>query len=549
MPRLILASMWSLGLLSGFVLILILMIMGFTGVDINLPIAIGITVLWNVLLWLVSPWISDLIYGWLYKAEWVGIEWIEKRSPESAKIIRSVCEQYGISMPKLWVIPDNNPNAFTYGSGKWNSRIIVTEGIFKYLDEHERPSVYAHELGHIRNNDFIIMTIASTLLQIIYEIYYFSKEMSKKKSSNSKKWNPFILVMIIAYVFYIVGNYALLYLSRIREYFADEFSAKHTDANALAQALVKIALGILATPENNRLVESTRHIGIASVAMSEWIGLIYANCEKAGNFEPLAKAFLFDLKSPWAWIAELTSTHPLTGKRIKALMKFTDKPYYDLEKIENQFPVDNSRLYGGFWKDVSLLVLVKFLPVIGLVGGLFWGLVFANPDAVWILTISWLILGLGLSLLINTNMRYGDTTENPTTVLDTMWDIYASPVRWKHVSLEGTIIWKGIPGYIFSEDMMFQDKTWLIYLDYQSKIPLIGNLIFSLTKVKALIDTSVKTTGWFFRGVSSNIVIDELTGWADVVKWGAKFWGMIGGMICTWIGVVGIILSLTGKLI
>ncbi len=75
--------------------------------------------------------------------------------------------------------------------------------------------------------------------------------------------------MIIAYVFYIVGNYALLYLSRIREYFADEFSAKHTDANALAQALVKIALGILATPENNRLVESTRHIGIASVAMSE----------------------------------------------------------------------------------------------------------------------------------------------------------------------------------------------------------------------------------------------------------------------------------------
>ena len=59
---------------------------------------------------------------------------------------------------------------------------------------------------------------------------------------------------------------------------------------------------------------------------------------------------------------------------------------------------------------------------------------------------------------------------------------------------------------------MFQDKTGLIYLDYQSKIPLIGNLIFSLTKVKALIDTSVKTTGWFFRGISSNVVIDEIIG-------------------------------------
>jgi Zn-dependent protease with chaperone function len=525
------------------------MIMGFTGMDINLPFAIGITVLWNVLLWLVSPWISDLIYRWLYKVEWIGIEWIEQKSPESAKIIRSVCEQYGISMPKLGVIPDNNPNAFTYGSGKWNSRIIVTEGIFKYLDENERPTVYAHELGHIRNNDFIIMTIASTLLQIIYEIYYFSKEMSKRKSSNSKKWNPFALVMIVAYLFYIVGNYALLYLSRIREYFADEFSAKHTDANALAQALIKIALGILATPENNRLVESTRHIGIASAAMSEGIGLIYANCEKAGNFEPLAKAFLFDLKSPWAWISELTSTHPLTGKRIKALMKFTDKPYYDLEKIETQYPVDTSRLYGGFWRDVFLLGLVKLLPIIGLVGGIIIGLGSAYPDAVWAFIISWFILGIGLGLLINTYMRYGDTLDNPTTVLDTMGDMYTSPVRGKRVSLEGTIIWKGIPGYVFSEDMMFQDKTGLIYLDYQSKIPLIGNLIFSLTKVKALIDTSVKATGWFFRGVSSNIVIDELTGWTDVVKWWAKFWGMIGGLICTWIGVVGIFLSLTGKLL
>ena len=75
--------------------------------------------------------------------------------------------------------------------------------------------------------------------------------------------------MIIAYIFYVIGNYALLYLSRVREYFADKFSAEHTDPNDLAQALIKIALGILATPENNRLVESTKHIGIANVAMSE----------------------------------------------------------------------------------------------------------------------------------------------------------------------------------------------------------------------------------------------------------------------------------------
>lgn len=544
MSRLLLASVWSLGLLSGFVLILVLMLMGFAGMNIDLPIAIGITVLWNLLLWLVSPWISDFIYRWLYKAKWYSIDEIAAKSPESAKVIRAVCEEFGISMPKLGIIPDNNPNAFTYGSGKWNSRIIVTEGIFKFLDEGERAAVYAHELGHIRNHDFIIMTIASTLLQVIYEIYYFSKEASKKRSSSSgKKGNPLIIVMIVAYIFYVVGNYILLYLSRVREYYADEFSAKHTDANALAQALIKIALGILATPENNRLVESTRHIGIASVAVSEGIGLIYANCQKTNNFEPLAKAFLFDLKSPWAWIAELSSTHPLTGKRVKALMKLTDKPFYDLDSIEQQFPIDKSKLYGGFWRDVFLLGLIKLLPWIGLAGGFVLSLGNTNPDAAWILSLSGLALGLGVSLLMSTSMRYGDMTENPTTVLDMMADIYASPVRGKHVAMEGTIIGKGIPGYVFSEDMMFQDKTGLIYLDYQSKIPLIGNLIFSLTKVKNLIDKPVKTSGWFFRSIGSNMVIDRVTEGANEIKGGAKFWGMVGGMIFTFVGAIGVFIS------
>lgn len=93
--------------------------------------------------------------------------------------------------------------------------------------------------------------------------------MSKRKNSSEKKGNPFAIIALAAYIFYIVGNYTLLYLSRIREYFADAFSAEHTDPNHLAEALVKIALGILATPENNRLVESTKHIGIASTALSQ----------------------------------------------------------------------------------------------------------------------------------------------------------------------------------------------------------------------------------------------------------------------------------------
>ncbi|MCA9377850.1 M48 family metalloprotease [Candidatus Peregrinibacteria bacterium] len=71
------------------------------------------------------------------------------------------------------------------------------------------------------------------------------------------------MVGLIALIFYWLGSYILLYLSRVREYAADAFSAKYTDANLLADALIKIAMGILSTPGDARLVKSTRYIGVA----------------------------------------------------------------------------------------------------------------------------------------------------------------------------------------------------------------------------------------------------------------------------------------------
>ena len=59
----------------------------------------------------------------------------------------------------------------------------------------------------------------------------------------------------------------------------------------------------------------------------------------------LGRALLFDLKSPWAWLAELSSTHPLSGKRIDALMKQTTAPKYDLKSIEERIYIDKDRLY------------------------------------------------------------------------------------------------------------------------------------------------------------------------------------------------------------
>jgi hypothetical protein len=68
-----------------------------------------------------------------------------------------------------------------------------------------------------------------------------------------------------------------------------------------------------------------------------------------------------------------------------------------------------------------------------------------------------------------------------------MGDVYASPIRGTRVELNGVIVGRGIPGLIFSEDMMFQDETGLIYLNYEGLIPFLSNLVFAILKLEKLI--------------------------------------------------------------
>jgi Zn-dependent protease with chaperone function len=137
-----------------------------------------------------------------------------------------------------------------------SARLVVSQGLFTYLDDDEIATVYAHELGHIVHWDFAVMTLASTLVQITYLIYSFARRLVVKAATRSSK-NAAGTAALVAYVFYIIGTYLLLYLSRTREYFADHFAAETTgNPNALSRALVKIAYGIL--EEGKRASEPSR---------------------------------------------------------------------------------------------------------------------------------------------------------------------------------------------------------------------------------------------------------------------------------------------------
>ncbi len=268
------ASLLTLGILSGFVFTILAVAAFFLG-EIDGQFLILLTIGFNFLMWVIGPFINDFMMRYFYKMQFYSFEELTNRYPDVAGFLQRVSEQNNINVPKVGIIDDDNPTAFTYGSLPSNARIVFTKGLFTYLDKEEREAVLAHEVGHIVHYDFVIMTIASTLVQILYEIYVIFRG-SKSGGSDEKRKGPFALIALLSYIFYFIGTYVVMYLSRVREYYADEFSGRTTgNPNALSAALIKIGYGIIAKQDNensSRLMTSTRawHIGYQN---SKGIGL------------------------------------------------------------------------------------------------------------------------------------------------------------------------------------------------------------------------------------------------------------------------------------
>ncbi|MFM6199566.1 MAG: peptidase M48, partial [Dolichospermum sp.] len=135
-----LASGVTIALLFGMVFVLGLsLVLISTSSDpiTGLAIAIGITLIFNLAAFFLSPFLMDLSQSWLYQTRWVNLAEIENLSPETGEIIRQVCQQKNIKIPRLGIIQDQNPTAFTYGSLPNSARLVVSQGLFTYLDDDE----------------------------------------------------------------------------------------------------------------------------------------------------------------------------------------------------------------------------------------------------------------------------------------------------------------------------------------------------------------------------------------------------------------------------
>lgn len=492
MVRLALHSALTLGLLFGLLFVVLVVVMYFTGAPLWMALAGALGL--SFLQFLISPYVIE----WIHAIRWTKPEKID---PEIKSLIQSVCRKRHLREPRFGIINDGNPNAFTFGHYPGNARLVITTGLLDVCDARQRCAVVAHELGHIVHWDFVVMTVAGTVPLVLYVLYRFGLRASQRTSKRAK--GGLAIAALTAFVAYIIARYTVLFVSRLREYYADEFSARTTrDPNALATGLVKIAYGLA----QSRPPEEKEEPVAASAAMKPF-GIFDATFGKSmavstgGTFgsiddEPTpahaTNAMKWDLWNPWAALVEISSTHPLPAKRIKALgsiaRRMGQAPTYSIPSHPPE----------SYWDEFAVDLLVHFMPVVGFLAGLAVSVPLGFNAGYPLVGGGLIAAGVGLGMLIRLAFVYPVGRFAPDQVSKLVQEVKVSAVRPVPVKMQGQVIGRGIPGLYWGDDLVVQDESGFILLQYRQPVRLL-EFAFGFFRADDIIDERVTVEGWYRR--------------------------------------------------
>jgi heat shock protein HtpX len=255
------------------------------------------------------------------------------QNPWLESTVKELADKSSLPMPKLAIVPENTPNAFVFGRTAQSATLAVHEGLLKNLNENEVKAVIGHELGHLKHKDYIVMTVLSALPLIAYLVArgtwttaWISGRSSRQRNEGDMRAALFI-IGILSYVVYIISLLCVMRLSRLREHYADAYSAYVTNSPSnLESALAKITYGLSLSPKAPSGVRAF-YIGDPSLAKQEIAEIM----EKKDEYDldhdgvldekELELAMEKEAKSTWKTINSWFSTHPPTFRRIMLLQE------------------------------------------------------------------------------------------------------------------------------------------------------------------------------------------------------------------------------------
>jgi heat shock protein HtpX len=246
--------------------------------------------------------------------------------------VTKLAQQAGVNAPRLAIVPDRTPNAFVFGNSSNSMTLAVNQGLLDQLNEDEIQGVLGHEIGHIRHKDSIIMTFMSAVPLIAYVIArmafglgYYGGTGGSRGGNKDNGAAYIVLAGIIALIVYFVAQLLVLRLSRLRESYADAFSAYLTAApRELESALARITYGLSLSPQEPH---GARALYISDPALAkqemsqvmDHVNRYDLNKDGVLDEHELELAMEQEAKSRWGTINQAFATHPPTYKRLLLL--------------------------------------------------------------------------------------------------------------------------------------------------------------------------------------------------------------------------------------
>jgi len=184
-----------------------------------------------------SYWYSDKLVLSMYKAKPV----TEAEAPDLYHLVRRLSQRAGLPVPKVYIIPNESPNAFATGRNPSHAAVAVTSGILNLLSPEELSGVIGHELTHVKHRDILIGTVAATFAGAISVLATIARFGAIFGGGDDEGGSNFLVVLVVSIVASLAALLIQMAISRSREYLADEGGARISGNPAyLASALRKL---------------------------------------------------------------------------------------------------------------------------------------------------------------------------------------------------------------------------------------------------------------------------------------------------------------------
>jgi len=285
----------------------------------NLITLIIFVVIFNIAQWLFAPYLIDL----MYRAQRV----TKLENPKLYGMVENLSQKSGIKMPGVMIANIPVPNAFAYGSPIARTRVAVTKGLLETLEDEEVEAVIGHELGHLKHRDVQVMMFVSLLPAIFYFIGYsliLSSTFARRDQRGSS--GAAIVIGMASMLVYWILYIFTLYLSRLREYYADRHSATIVEdgPRKLSEGLAKIVRSsgrMKKTRRDTSNFSSFKSLFIADPDRAELDTVAIGQAKVVTADRKLVEEVLRRRVTTLDRVAEILSSHPNIVKRLRALQE------------------------------------------------------------------------------------------------------------------------------------------------------------------------------------------------------------------------------------